>query len=304
MQNVRMALTAKQYANVIADARQRHDAEFIASSPPPTLDKDRPPDAVERLTANLWVLWLIIAIAGALISLPHTLSAVLPSVHMPIGLAALYSFVVFLGVEISLLSSKFVSELAHLKSGHEVTAKKQASLAGGINALLRRIGVRYQFDLSHLPDQTPADGLPLAVFLLGSALLFNLADSLADVRGLARYGDGSLFVVRTFVGALGPVLLWFSGKRFAASFVDALLSSRRREAAYNKAVTLWREKLEASWELSQDIVIAETAAAKHPRKFAPVASEVVIGGEGDFLAPTPLPPTAYPVAGHNGNGKH
>src|SRR5690606_30447057 len=95
-------LTPTQQQRALQAARSQHDAKYEVDHPKPA------PDAFsseltlqEKLVQHLWLVWTVLALAGAFISLPHTLRTVLETVNLKPALALAYSLAVFAGVELA-----------------------------------------------------------------------------------------------------------------------------------------------------------------------------------------------------------
>jgi hypothetical protein len=230
-----------QYKRALRDARARHDARFAIDHPKPTASTiENTSTAMERATGYLWVIWLVLAVAGAIISAPHTMAtlrAVLPDASEA-GLA-IYSIAGFVGIEAGLIGLALVSAL----KTRSAKKRKTRSLKGLMNALYIRFGSEPPYDLSHLPDRAPSTGGWLVAGLFCAALVFNQVDVLRDVLGEHR--DAMLLISRAVTGVLGPGLLLISGHRFAQEVVKSAARAQRDRLA--KAEAAWQRALQASW---------------------------------------------------------
>lgn len=240
-------MTTAQYRRNVQNARKRHDVDFEANNPRPAPPSDQAAGGW-RLTPRT-AAWGVLALAGAMISLPHTLNSVMPTVDLSGALATLYSLAVFVGVELALLTVALVTEQKRLESG-AVERRQIASLAGLINSLAQRIGFRPFFRLDHLPERQPGGGV-LVVLLFGAALVFNLSDALIGVSLLAEYAQTMQLINRLVVGALGPVLLIIAGHRFAAEAAHAMTRGQRLEREYSAALAQWEQARDASWRANR-----------------------------------------------------
>lgn len=290
-----------QYRGTLKHARNLHDSRFEIDHPKPKASQQAQETRLEQSVGYLWIAWFVLALAGAVISLPHTLGTVLSTLGID-GLSVenvgslIYAGAVFVGVELALISVALVVELSHSEKGHQSAMGKQASLAGLINRLAQRIGMRPPFDLSHLPDRTPGSGLGLVALLFLAALTFNLADALfADLptqasgvmATLAAYHDEVILLSRMMAGILGPGLLLIAGHRFAQEVVRAAGKRQRREHVHGQASAQWESERDASWLETGDAWI------KH------------ITGESQDTQPRPfLAPTPEAVTTNGSNGKH
>ena len=229
-----------EHKKILKDARAFHDARFEIDHPRPTAETvEHTPTALDRVTGSLWVVWLVLAIAGAAISAPHTLAtlrAVLPGATGA-GLLV-FSIFGFLGVELGLIALAFVS--ASEEAGGE---RRMWSVKGLANAVDLRMGRPPRHDLSHLPARRSGGGW-LVASLFAAALIFNQADALRDV--MPGWRDELVLLSRVVVGALGPVLLLVSGHRFASEVVRA--SQRADRARLDRAEGRWQREREESWE--------------------------------------------------------
>jgi hypothetical protein len=251
----RPTLTAKRYERVAQDARARHDARYSADHPPPTLEGHERENLskVERAANYLWAIWLVLAIAGALVAAPHSLKILSETVDLPAVFAAGYGLAAFVGLELGLLALAFVSALYNV---HHIEARKQASLAGAINALAQRIGTRPPFDLSHLPDRrNKKRGVWIVGLLLLASLTFNLSDTITDTALLSPYADQIHLIARVASGVLGPCLLVIAGHYAATEAVQTGTRRQRAETGYTAALSKWQTACNSSWAHVADDMI-------------------------------------------------
>jgi len=235
--------------------RKEHDALFAIDNPRPTRRRGKkrvePESMPERIAAHIWVIWLALAVLGALISAPHTIGEVMPTIEDKIAsptLQAFYAFAVFLAVEGTLLALAFVSAIAAARISQ---TRKQASLAGSLNALLNRLGfswaTRRKFNLDGVPEKKPATGGALAFFLLVMAVAFNLFDALGTVEELAPYVPIMILVSRVLVGLLGPIAIWVSGHNFAEAVVFERGESSANDDTYRRELAAWKKARDRAW---------------------------------------------------------
>ena len=284
-------LTTGQYRQAMKQARSRHDIDYEIDNPKPVRGQEGEKTGVERAISYLWIVWAILGIAGAVISLPHTLNTVLGTVDLARGVAVLYSLAVFIGVELALISVALVSAL---KTEEQRRGPgKQASLAGLINLSAARIGLRPVFNLSHLPDKRAGGGAFVVGLLFAASLTFNMADALQDVPMLATYGPEIHLASRLMAGALGPGLLLIAGHRFAHEFVQAITSRQRLDRAYEQSLAEWEAGREASWREGKARYIGVLLNEKLGADAWDISDIPTLEGE----------PAAYPF-GSNGNGHH
>ncbi len=254
-------LTAAQYDRALQAARRKHDAQYEVDNPRPSQEAYSDElTLLERAAGHLWVIWTVLALAGALISLPHTLRTVLSTVDLPGWQAWAYSIAVFIGVELALIGVALASELKRSEEQEE-QPPRAASLAGGINWLAMRVGVAAPFDTSHLPERRPAGGGLLVSLLFAASLTFNLADTLADVTLLQPYAAEIHLASRIMAGVLGPGLLLIAGHRFAVEVVKAAAGRKDREAQYRAALQAWQDGLQASWQAHGEAWVNRALAA-------------------------------------------
>jgi hypothetical protein len=107
-------MTSKaDYKRELKDSRRAHDARFEVDHPKPTAATiEKQPTPLDRAVAHVWVLWLALAVAGAVISAPHTIAtlrAILPGHHEAVRVAVSLSG--FVGVECGLLGLSLVQAL-------------------------------------------------------------------------------------------------------------------------------------------------------------------------------------------------
>lgn len=253
-------LTTATYRSALQAARERHDLKFQIDHPKPEPKALAERTGIEKALSSLWIVWGVLGIAGGVISLPHTLSTVLDTVNLSFAVAVAYSIAVFLGVELALISVALVSALK--AEEHRRETGKQASLAGLINTLAGRVGLRPVFDLSHLPERRAATGAVLVLLLFVAALTFNMSDALKDLPLLEAYGQEIHLLSRLMAGALGPGLLLIAGHRFAHEVVRAMTARQRLERAYDRALDAWQAARDQSWQESGDQWIEAVVASK------------------------------------------
>jgi len=289
-----------QYRGLLRQARALHDTRYEIDHPKPRAAQQQSEETgLEKAVGKLWIAWFILALAGAVISLPHTLGTVLST----LGIQALslqdigglvYAGAVFVGVELALISVALVSELKRAETGHELG--KQASLAGLINGLVQRIGLRAPFDLSHLPDKHASGGLGLVGLLFVAALTFNLVDALfseipAQSTGvmalLLSYQDEVLLASRAMAGILGPALLLIAGHRFAQEVVRAGTRRQRADLAQQRALEEWEAQRDQSWQETGEEWIEQLRESP---------------GKPEAAQPVPFSPGYSQPVGNNGNG--
>ena len=290
-------LTAAQYQRALERARAKHDARYRVDNPEPTPESFAGElTTLERLVQHLWIVWAVLGLAGAFISLPHTLRTVLSTVDLQPALALAYSLAVFIGVELALISVALASELKRSEEQEE-QPPRAASLAGGINWLAMRVGVAAPFDTSHLPERRPAGGGGLVVLLFAASLSFNLADTLQDVALLQPYAAEIHLASRIMAGVLGPGLLLISGHRFAVEVVRAASGRMSQESQYRAALEQWRQGLQQSWLEHSDLYIQQALAYEWSRRNpdAPRGANPYVEDEEELLA-------SFFAAGLNGNG--
>lgn len=290
-------LKPDQYKKVLERARQMSDdAARIAyeNTSFSNIENTSNKVGIERLLDYMWVVWLMLAVAGAVISLPHTLSTVLNTVHMHWFVEAVWAVFVFIGLELAVIALALVIALA---SNHDDTAP-QGSLAGFVNSMACRVGLRGPFDLSHLPRRRVPTGASLLWFLLLVALVFNLVDTISGVPFLEPYQEVLHFVARFSAGLLGPVLEAVAGHRAAH---DVIRVSRERSAVLN-AEKLRQEGLQSAlalaWEQQGPELVKALAAEMYPRAF--------VGDLPRVSVPTvqPVLEFEYPKSGNGHNGRH
>lgn len=281
-------LTAKRYESVLELARARHDARFEIDNPPPALAQDHRDErtALEQATGYLWIVWLALALCGAVIAVPHTLAAVLPTVEATGPMAVVYAAFVFAGVELALLSVALVTKLNHQDQG----AQKVRTAKGAVNWLYIRAGNEPPHDLSHLPDRKPGSGALLVALLFAASLIFNQADALADLPQLAGHRETLTLISRLVVGALGPGLLLIAGHRFAASVIEAAASRTAAQSQHAAALAAWETAKAESWRRAGDALVNATLIEQGYRDDAQGGEEAA----GPFAIPALL--------GTNGRG--
>ncbi|GIW60718.1 MAG: hypothetical protein KatS3mg087_1784 [Patescibacteria group bacterium] len=239
------------YNKVLQDARARHDNRFDVDyprpeyKPPQNLLKDVDSFALKVLSKK-YIVWAIIALAGAIISMPHTLALVSSTVALPKPLGIFYAVAVFVGVELSILFVTLNHELT--KTANESQdAKKIVALTTILNSALQRLGLKPYFDTSHLPDRSESNrgGKFLIVLLFGTALLFNIADTVINTD-IAQNLPIAVAAKLT-AGALGPVLLLSAGHYFAREFIFDALSEKIAYERYQNELAAWHRDKQRSW---------------------------------------------------------
>lgn len=260
-------LTEAQHRKALERARSLHDDRFIIDNPKPQLEELNQEEAgIEKSVSYLWVIWLIIGLAGAVMSLPHTVGTVTSTVNISGVLALGYGIAAFIGVELGLIGIALVSALKGIEHGEIETHKKQASLAGFINMLAMRIGFKPPFKLDHLPEAKQASGNYLVLLLFLAALIFNLADALKDVPMLQPYADQIFFLSKLTAGLLAPGLLLISGHRFAHEIVRSGTKRQRLEAKHKQSLELWEVKMQDSWSDIGELYINQALAQEWQKR--------------------------------------
>lgn len=260
MQQQYKTLTAAQHQRALQLARDKHDARYRVDYPEPGPEQfSGELTPLERMVKHLWIVWAVLGLAGAGISLPHSLRVVLQTVNLRPGLALVYSLALFVGLELALISVALATELKR-NDLQEEHSPKVASLAGMANALAGRAGFRAPFDTSHLPERRPATGGLLVGLLFVASLSFNLADTLADVALLQPYTAEIHLASRIMAGLLGPGLLLIAGHRFAVETVRAASGRRSQESQYRAALEQWQQGLQQSWQEFSDLYIQQALA--------------------------------------------
>lgn len=284
-------LTEAQHRKALERARALHDDRFAIDHPEPELEAlIQEENGIEKSVSYLWIIWLIIGLAGAAMSLPHTVSTVISTVNISGALALFYGIAAFIGVELGLLGIALVSALKELEHGELYSKKKQASLAGLLNAIAMRIGFKAPFKLDHLPDEKPASGAYLVGLLFLAALIFNLADALKDVPMLQAYSGEIFFLSKLTAGLLAPSLLLISGHRFAHEIVRSGTKRQRLEAQHKRLLERWAIDKQDSWEASGDRYIQRALAQEWQKRNseAAQADNPYLMSKGAELEPVPL----------------
>jgi hypothetical protein len=198
-----------------------------------------------------WILpfvWAIIAVGAALVSLPHTLKVLNATVSDLSPWAAVgFSMAAFVTVELSLIALAFIAET---KAAQDSAPKRKASIAGAINALAGRVGVKPPFDLRHVQMREETGGQSLALLLLAAAVIFNLADTLAPV--LPDHAANIQLLSKITAGLLGPVALFLAGHYLAQSTVDAAMGERIAQDNHTREMEKWQASKDQSWQRESD----------------------------------------------------
>lgn len=211
--------------------RRDFDARYEVNYPPPTATaKD------DGQTSNIvLIIWGIVSLAGAIISLPHTVNAVLSGVtEMHEVLKYGYAVAVFIGVELALIMVAFTSAHRQLDNPKP---KPVITIATILASILFRLGVRHR---PTPPTSDEAQGVGgLLVMLLLSALLFNLADTTKNQQLL----DLTKFVS----GLIAPALLFLAGHEFAHHLAGKLLAGKIAQSEHDKRLEAWRAERNEAW---------------------------------------------------------
>lgn len=242
--------STRKYQSYLKDALVLHDADFASSYPQPTIENEPPKTPLENAINYLWLIWLLLGVAGGLMSLPHTLQTAGKTVHLSGFMQTAYALVLFFGLEIALIAVKLVTTIKKHERGY--TPEKTFSLLGLLNSLIMFVGFRPVFDVSHLSDKKPGDGAGLIFFLFLSSLTFNLIDTLSGVSLLAAYSGELVLVARVCAGLLAPILLLVAGGRFADEVVRFASRSNSALAQYARHLQQWEGMRRSSWELNKD----------------------------------------------------
>lgn len=205
---------------------------------------------LEFLSDQLWIAWLVLGFVGAVISAPHTLNTVLPTVDLPTALQWAYSLAVFLGVEGALILLAIASQLRKRD-----IVQRQFSLAGVVNRVLSFIGTSYRIDTTHIEERS---GGGLLIFLFVAAVSFNLL----DVWKVTAFGqlnsDVIELTVKTVIGFLGPVITLMAGERFAYEVVRRYRENRHSLAKPNEESVSTLERANEARTLSKQEAVTET----------------------------------------------
>jgi hypothetical protein len=212
--------------------RKDYDQRYEVNYPPPT-----PRIATEQGQSSsiVLIIWGIVSLAGAIISLPHTLNAVGASVsEMDEWQKVGYAIAVFVGVELALLMVAFTQAMRQLENPRPRPIITVATL---IASVLYRLGLRHR----PTPPTSDNDGGigGLLVMLLASALLFNLADTTNDPT-LAS-------ITKTVSGMLAPSLLFLAGHEFAHNLAGKLLTGRIAQRENETAMEAWQTARDEAW---------------------------------------------------------
>lgn len=252
-------------------ARKEFDGKYAIDYPIPTQAEERD---VKTGGALIWI-WGIVAIAGAIISLPHTLRAVTSTVSdLPIWASIGYSIAVFIGVELALITVAYTQAYNELKNP---THKAPMTLRTITRAFAFRLGI---VDTpapknAHTGSTSPSANAThkagniggLLAVLFASALLFNMAD--------ATQNEALLALTKYTAGGLAPMLLLLAGHNFAHLLATKLLASQIAKRAHDEAIAQWYATRDEAWRRH----IATITTPHTTPKIAPVVSAIPEGDE-------------------------
>jgi hypothetical protein len=240
----------------LREQRRAHDRRYAVDHPKPTAATvAHRATPLERAAGMLWVVWLILAVAGSVISAPHTVGTLLGVVDLPTPWRELYALAGFVGVEAAIFGLGIAAAL-HAHAHHRQPGKAH-TVAGALNALAMRLGVRAPFAQRHVPARRAGSGGALVVGLFLAALVFNQVDALRDV--FPDLYPHMLRASRAVVGLLGPGLIWIAGHRFAHEAVQA--GARGQQDRLSRALAHWHRQRDASWlEASSELAPASPVA--------------------------------------------
>lgn len=211
--------------------RKDFDQRYEVNYPQPT---PRTPDEPGASSNVVLIIWGIVSIAGAIISLPHTLNAVGASINLDPILSIGYSIAVFIGVELALLMVAYTQAQRQIENP---TPRTVITIATILASILYRMGLRHR----PTPPTSDNDGGigGLLVMLLGSALLFNLADTTGN--------EVLQSATKTVSGILAPALLFLAGHEFAHHLAGKLLATKIALRANEQALEAWKTERNDSW---------------------------------------------------------
>lgn len=249
----------RDLARARQDFDQRYEIDYRKPSPADEVKS-------EKNDNRLLKIWGIVAFAGAIISLPHTLRAVTESVTggenaLPLWLSIGYSIAVFIGVELALIASAYTQAVNELKSPHKKRTMTARTILKGIVFRMGFTDTPYlKSELS--PKEQPtighkkADGgvSVLLIALFVSALIFNQADATQDetLKMWTKY----------ISGALAPALLLLAGHQFAHLLASKQLAGELAKREYDTRVQAWEHERDEAWRAFVATLDTDTAPMK------------------------------------------
>lgn len=244
-------------------ARKDFNATYAVNYPPP----ERPEDEKNNGGALIFV-WGIVAIAGAVISMPHTLGMVVTTFNAENWVKIIVGIAVFFGVELALIGVAYTEAYNALETG-----KKPAPLT--IRSVLRiiafRLGVVNTLPAPQTDNGGRASNGGLLLILFCSALLFNQAD--------ASQNAGLLDLSKYVAGGLAPLLLLLAGHEFAHALASRVLAQKITQRRYEELITQWKNQMDESWR-----VYAETLTTHHTTPRARLERPPQDTPQTDFLS--------------------
>ena len=259
-------------------AREDFDGRYAIDYPTPTQAEARD---VQTGGALIWV-WGIVAIAGAIISLPHTLRAVTSTVSdLPMWASIGYSIAVFIGVELALITVAYTQAYNDLKNPTHKTPITLRTLARAIAFRLGLVDTPAPKN-THAGISSPSANAihkagnigGLLAVLFASALLFNMAD--------ATKNETLLALTKYTAGGLAPMLLLLAGHNFAHLLATKLLASQIAQRLHDETIAQWQATRDEAWRGYVATITTPQTAIIAPTHKTPVISACLL-----YTSPSP-----------------
>jgi hypothetical protein len=221
----------------LKNERKRFNEQYAIDYPPP--DKK-----IEVQTRNdvMIVLWGMVAFAGAVISFPHTLGAIIPTLDLPEFWKFVVACAVFVGVEGALIGVAYSEMAKSLEAG-----KRPApfTLLNVFRIVLFRIGFLKELPAPANEDAHNSNGM-LLIILFASALLFNQADASKNEQLIA--------LSKYVAGAIAPLLLLIAGHEFAHELASRVLAGKITNRQYEAKYEEWLGRRDDEWRKKSAIL--------------------------------------------------
>lgn len=210
--------------------RKNFNRVYEVNYPKPTPKSD---DTQSQSSVLLWA-WGVVSIAGAIISFPHTMKAIMQSVPEITGaLAFVYAGAVFVGVELALLIVAFTEAHSNIKNPRP---RRVMTLRTLLSSIVYRLGLSGK-PQPETTNETSMTGLLMA--LVVSAILFNLADT--------TQSQFLQSIIKFVSGLLAPMLLFLAGHEFANQIATRLLADQIRQRHADEALNQWEQRRDEAW---------------------------------------------------------
>lgn len=255
----------------LRNERKRFNEQYAIDYPPPDKKIE-----VQKRNGVMVALWGMVAFAGAMISFPHTLGAIMPTLDLPEFWKFIVACAVFVGVEGALIGVAYSEMAKSLEAG-----KRPApfTLLNVFRILLYRIGIVNQLPAPANDETHNSNGM-LLIILFASALLFNQAD--------ASKNEQLITLSKYVAGAIAPMLLLIAGHEFAHELASRILAGKIANRHHQAQLDEWTARRDEDWrKKSSTINQSEGNANPVPLEKTDTGKIHPDLGQGDHLNITP-----------------